>query len=598
MTGKDASNGEGRDPDGVSPDRRLHASITRAELLRRSAGLIGAASFAGIVAACGGSSNGGSSGTGTSISASTAAGTTGASGATTAAAAGRTTGGVMKLGMQTVPPGFDPNKWWNGSAYQGIVNVFDRLYDIDLYSGKTVPSLAADFPEVPADGKTYTFTLRPNVTFHDGSPLTSEDVKYTFERLVSPDLGSEIASVYNVVPIVGMADFLAGKAKELSGITTPDPNTVVFQLDGPDTAFVPSLTYYAASIVPKAVVEKVGHEGFNWAPVGTGPFTMTKIDKQKGVTLEKNSNYWQDGLPYVDGIDWEFNVDPELSVLRILKGDQDLMYEPVPAGAIEQIRGNPDTKDLLVLTTQDEPYWVSLSQKVPELKDVRVRKAIAKAIDKQKLQRVLKGIGAPATGGLFPPPSPYYQEGLGYTLDPEGAKQLLADAGLGSGFTVKAWSPNFTPWTDMAQSAQQDLKAVGITLDYTAMSYDQFVAFTTPAPAGLVFFNWGLAYPHGSYIVDAAFTQAAIEAGCCNYAYYKNPEVDKLALQARASTSESESVDLYKQIDKIVTRDDVVWVPLIYAERADVHSKRLEGYAATTTGTDEPQVTYEFSVSA
>jgi ABC-type transport system substrate-binding protein len=371
---------------------------------------------------------------------------------------------------------------------------------------------------------------------------------------------------------------------------------VTFHFDAPDSAFVPSITYTPASIVPEAVVKRLGQKKFNWAPIGTGPFKVTSVDQQHGVKMSKNTHYWQPGLPKANGVDWQFHIDPQLSALRILKGEQDMMYEPAPAGAINQVRNNPAQKKQLVVTQLNELWWLSLSEKVPELAKLPVRKAIAMAIDKTRLQRVLKGVGTPATGGIFSPLSPYSQPGLGYTYDPAGAKKLLASAGLAKGFSVKAWCANFFPWTDMAQAVQQDLSAIGIKMNLTPMSYDQFVNLTNGAPAGLVFFNWGLSYPHGSFIIDAAFTKAAIKAGCCNYADWSYPGFDALAQEAHRTPSTAKSISLYKKMDHIVTKQQAVWVPLMYGARPDLISARVKGFVSGRGGTDEPKELWSVSV--
>jgi len=502
---------------------------------------------------------------------------------------------TIVFGMETVPPGLDPHKWWNGAAFQGGVNIFDRLLNLDEKTGKIGPGLAA-MPTVSNGGKTYVFKLRSGVAFHDGSPLTADDVKFSFERLLSPELAGEASGIYSVLPIAGIGTFLAGKATSIPGIVVMDPHTVAFHFDAPDSGFVPSITYTPASIVPAAVVKRLGQKKFNWAPVGTGPFKIASVSQQRGVKLVKNPHYWQPGLPKASAVDWQFHVDPQLSALRILRGDQDMMYEPAPAGIIDQVRSNPAKSKQLVVTQLNECWWVSLSEKVPQLKKVEVRKAIAMAIDKDKLHRTLKGIGLVGSGGIFAPLSPYYQAGLAWPYDPAGAKKLLASAGLASGFTVKAWCANFFPWTDMAQSVQQDLSAVGIKMDLTPMSYDQFVNLTNGAPAGLVFFNWGLVYPHGSFIVDAAFTKAAIKAGCCNYADWTSPAFDVLATKAHRTPSTATSISLYKQLDRIVTREEVVWVPLIYGARPDLISSRVQGFESGTGGTDEPKELWTVSV--
>ena len=487
-----------------------HAKVTRRQFLARSGALIGAMS---LVDAGGASAR--------SLTTRTA----------TAAAA--STSDTVVLGMQTVPPGLDPQKWWNGACDQGTISIFDRLIEWGFVDSDTImPGLAVAVPTPTNNGRTYTFKLRSGVTFHDGSPLTANDVKYTYERLVSPKLQAQAASLYTGFSLIGISEFLAGKSANIPGIEVVDPLTVAFHLEEPDSAFLGSFANTMAAIVPQSVVERVGETKFNWAPVGTGPYRITSVDLQRGITLERNPHYWQAGLPKAAGVDWQLNVDPQLSALRILQGTQDLMYEPCPAGVILQVRNNPTKEKQLVITPQNEVWFMSVSQRVPQLRSLDARKAIAMAIDKEKLHRVLLGIGSVANGGIFSPLSPYYQPSISYPYDPTTAKALLASAGVKSGFTVKAWSANYWPWTDMAQSVSEDLRAVGISVDYTPMSYNAYVNFTNPGPPGLMFFNWSLTASGGSGIIDSAFTQTAITEGCCNYPHWTYPGFDALAAEA------------------------------------------------------------------
>jgi ABC-type transport system substrate-binding protein len=148
----------------------------------------------------------------------------------------------------------------------------------------------------------------------------------------------------------------------------------------------------------------------------------------------------------------------------------------------------------------------------------------------------------------------------------------------------------------MAQSVQQDLAAIGIKMKLTQMEYDQFVNLTNGAPAGLVFFNWGLSYPHGSFIIDAAFTAASIKAGCCNYADWTYAGFDKLATEAHRTPSTAQSIALYKKMDRIITQQQVVWVNLIYGARPDLVSTRVKGFEPPIGGTDEPKELWTISV--
>ena len=507
---------------------------------------------------------------------------------------------VLNFAMSTTIPGLDPQKWWNGAAGCGQMAVFESLLTIDPYTEKLVPTLATAMPTVANNGLRYTFKLRKGVKFTNGQPLTSADVKYSFERLVIPSYEAQAGSLYTPLGISGMAEVLNEKSKTLSGITTPDPDTIVFDFDYPDSAFIYLISFPSAAVVPMAQFEEVGFDHFNWNPVGTGPFTADVVNEQTQITLKRNKGYWNPALPHYAGVNWQMGIDDTLSMIRIESGQTDMMYDPVPSGYVENVLGNPTygRNHQAVKTQQDNCYWMSLNLKDPLLKDLRVRQAIAMSIDKPRVLQVMNDLGQVANGGFFSPLSPYYQDGLAYSYDVSKAKSLLAEAGVKKGASVKIWSSNRFPYEAVGQVVQANLATIGIDAQYIPMEYDAFANFTANSPAGILLWAWELYYPSGSYIVDSAFTTSAEKAGCCNYSWYATPSLDQLTVEAHRTTSASEVVALYKEMDKIVVRDEALWVPLVYPIRLDFVSARVRDYqAAVGGGEDQQSYFYKYALT-
>jgi oligopeptide transport system substrate-binding protein len=524
----------------------------------------------------------------------------GSSAGTTAATAQLNKNAVLKFSMSTTIPGLDPQKWWNGAAACGQSVIYESLLTVDPYSQKLLPLLAASLPAVSNSGHRYTFKLRPAAKFTNGAAVTSSDVKFSFERLVIPSFGAEAGSLYQALPITGMSDVVNQKAKTLSGITTPDPQTVVFDFDYPDSAFVYLMGQPMAGVVSQQLANSIGFNKYNWAPVGTGPFTADVVNRESYIVLNRNKAYWNPSVPSYAGVQWRMGIDDSLAMLRIQSGEDDMMYDPVPAGSVAAVLGNPNyVKDgQAVKTPQDNCYWMSLSLKDPVMKDVRVRKAIAMAINKPRVLQAMHALGEVANGGFFSPLSPYYQDGLAYGYDPAQAKSLLAQAGLANGTTIKMWSSNRFPYQAIGQVIQADLAAIGINTQYTPMEYDAFTTFTGNSPAGMLLWAWELAYPSGSYIVDSAFTTAAQKAGCCNYPWFSSPSFDTLTVDAHRSTSASQIVALYRQMDQIVVQQEVLWVPLVYPIRLDFVSARVRNFqAAVGGGEDQPRYFNKYALA-
>ncbi|MBN9072608.1 MAG: ABC transporter substrate-binding protein [Rhizobiales bacterium] len=497
-------------------------------------------------------------------------------------------GGTLRFAQVGVPPGYDLQKWWNAQA--GVITPMlgETLIKVNPYTGERVPALVEGEPAVSEDGLTYTFKLKPNVKFAGGhGVMTADDVKFSWERLMSKELGAESAFIYTGVPFVGLQDFLDGKAKDIAGLKAVDDLTFEARLERPDSAFLPAFSYSYACVMPRSYYEGKALEAVNWSPVGTGPYLIDKLDQAKGLTLVRNPDYWNPDAPFADAVQVEFNVEPQLSLLRIQKNELDLMLEPIPAASLNQIRNDPKLKDYFHEAAQNDCQWLSLPLEIKPFDDLRVRKAVAMAVNKQKLAKVMKGTGVPANGTFFSPKSRYFEDGVAYPYDPEGAKKLLAEAGFPNGIEdVPFWYQNQPPYSDMGPAILEDLAQVGIKCKAEAKIYDQFIQETNPGPPAVILFAWEDAYGHGSYIIDAAFTSGAIQNGCCNYPKVADPKIDELAKLGH-SADLAVSDKAYRDVARLVVKDKVLWVPLLYPVRCDLANKRVKGFESAVYPTGQ-----------
>jgi ABC-type transport system substrate-binding protein len=258
--------------------RALEREITRRRFLGRL-GLGGLAllSGGGLLAACGGDGDDGEAAPpappGTTGAATTGAATTAAAtGAAETVAGEPVRGGTLIFSASSTPFGFDPARWFNTLSATGVFALFDPLLSLAWTENGEVGPGIAELPEVNAEGTLYTFALRPGVMFHHGREMTADDVKFTLERVVDPATASEAGSYYQTLGIVGTEDVLNERSKELTGVTVVDPLTLTVELEQPDSAFLYLLGLPFTGVVPRDVVEELGNDGFNLAPVGTGPF--------------------------------------------------------------------------------------------------------------------------------------------------------------------------------------------------------------------------------------------------------------------------------------------------------------------------------------
>jgi ABC-type transport system substrate-binding protein len=473
--------------------------------------------------------------------------------------------------------------YWGGSGWATGYAMFNTLVGLTPDGKSIVPELARTI-STNKSGTVYTFTLRPNVKFSDGTPMTAADVKYTLERQIDPNGPGQAGSMYGTLGITGTKDFTSGKTPDIAGLKVVNPGVFQIQLDQPNSSILYTLAMSMAGIVPMAYTQKVGTQQFETQPIGTGPYKLQSFSPGQSFSLTRNTVYWdQANRGYLDSINWALNVDPNLAALRILKGQQDLMMDPLSTGTLNSVRNNPTNKKDLRRGAVNNVFFITNSLLNPYTSKLAVRQAIAYAIDRNKVVRGLGGVAQAANGGLFSPLSPYYQPGLNFPYDPERAKALLKKAGLAKGFKITNYSQNHDPQKTIGENVQADLAKIGIRVDTKEYPSTVWAPIVTKNPPAMVTGQWELPYPHGSYLMDSAFTAAALKAGCCNFSTYTSSKFQQLYQAADATTSKSRLISLYKAMDRLAVRDQALWIPIIYPVYATVISSNLKGYTVPGT---------------
>jgi ABC-type transport system substrate-binding protein len=489
-------------------------------------------------------------------------------------------GGTLVHSSSVVPNGgFDHTKHWDWIAVTTGFCCFDPLLKNDpTTSPVQVGPWLADLPDVDADATSYTFHMNPNALFQTGDPVTAADAKFTLERLISPDFGAEMATLYRPIPYVGATDFLNGTAAEVSGIKVIDDHTLQIDLERPESTLLHVLGYPSAGIVNRKVVEQMGNDAYDLHPTGgSGPFMLAEANLDSGLVYERNPNYWNPPYPYVDRVQWEWPVDPQLAILRIIQGQQDTMLENVPTGSIGYLTNNPQNPDGLVIGPFNEIQSISLNLTHPAMSEPRVRQAIAMAVDKDRIGQVLQGTGRPAgTGGVLTPGlGDLHSDNIGYSFDPAGAKQLLDAAGFGGGFDVDYWGVNISPFKEQNSVILQNLTDLGIRVNLQLRDFTTIVNQWIAHPAAIIDYQCEIAYPSGAYLMDQVFSQAAIDNQCCNPAGFSDPHMEELLVKGHEAATDEEATAIYREADTYVTKDVVVMVPTIYQNKPDYVSSRV-----------------------
>ncbi len=467
-------------------------------------------------------------------------------------------GGTLVQITQPEPPNLAPYISTSGPIGQVTAKVFDGLLEYD-FNLKPQPSVAEKF-EVAADGKTITFNLRRDVKFHDGKPLTSEDVRFTF------------MDVLKKVHPRGIATF-----RELTAVDTPDAHTVVFKLSNPAPYLIMALSGYESPLLPKHVYGEGDiktHPSAN-TPVGSGPFKFVEWRRGEFVRLDKNKDYWRSGQPYLDRVVVRFINDSGTRTAVLEKGEAHVAgFGAVPYNDVKKLAAMPSievtTKGYEMISPVVE---LMLNTKQAPLDNAKVRQAISYAIDRKfAIDNIWFGFGKPATGVISSnfAPSGLYSPGLDYTVADRIARanKLLDEAGLprkadGVRFEmVHDLTPYGEEWQRFGEYVQQALGQVGIKL---TLRYEDVAKWLKRVYTDYDFmmtsnFLYNLADPVLG--VHRSFHSDRIRPGTVfvNAARWTSPETDAIMDKATVEIDPGKRAALYKDLVRITSEAS----PIVY----------------------------------
>ena len=454
--------------------------------------------------------------------------------------------------------------------------IYDPLLRKHPETGQIVPGLAESF-DVSEDGMVITLNLQQGVTFHDGTPLTSEVVAFSLDRITDPELASPMAS-----QITGNVD----------SIETPDEYTVVINMQEPFAPFLDSLAEVSLAPVSPAAVEQYGAD-FGLNPVGTGPFRFVSTVPDEELVLERNEDYnWapdyydHQGPPYLDQLIVLNVTEVGTRMALIETGEVDLIYSPLNA-QVPAFENDPDFY-VHYATRPGVPRVFVMNTELPPLDDPLVREAIAWAVDRERiLDEVFENIGEVARGVITPGLLGYWEEGEslwpGYDLD--RAAELLAEAGWedtdGDGILDRDGQPlSLTygqipgfPFDLYGQILAADLAELGIEVSIENQEQAAYLAELRAGRWHLAGMLFAATDPDVLYIVGHS---SSIDSAW-NTARYNNPVVDDLLEQARTTLDQEERASLYQEVQEIFL-DDMPYIPYYLIQNAHIVHQRLQGF--------------------
>ncbi len=471
-----------------------------------------------------------------------------------------TRGGRLLVVRPADSSSWDPKFTNDTNTIQSQYQLYATLIQNSTDGLELRPALAESW-ELSPDSRTFTFRLRANAKFCDGSPITAEDVRFSYERAMAKD--SRVTWQFPASPT----------------IETPDARTVRITLNRPNVAFVSYLTLWGSSVLSKAYTERVGVEEMGQKPLGSGPFCLSRWNKGQSVVLTRNPHYWDQDRPYLDEVELRVLPDENAAMLQLRAGQIDVALS-VPHN---QFRALANVPGISVKRTNlyASASFVPNLRTVPAFRDVKVRQAMLAALDREAMvEAVLFGNGRPVQ-------SPFYGAGLLFHTtdfavkhDLERAKKLMAESSFPQGFTAKLTIPSGDDLANqLAVITADQLARIGIKLQIQPTEPGTILQMRSSG-------QFEMFYKLGSNtVIDPAmnipFDFWSREEGGTDSAFsgYRNEELVRLSKAAEGEQDVAKRTAIYRDFQRIAMDEApqlyLVHPSVVYATRANVQGFEL-----------------------
>ncbi len=473
-------------------------------------------------------------------------------------------GGRLNMGLLVEPPALDPFHQAADARIRVTVLMYQGLF-YESPTGEAIPLLAESYT-VSDDGLVYTIKLREGVKFHTGAEMTAEDVAYSYNYIRDAENGSP-----------GAGDFAA-----VDDIVVIDDYTVEITLSAANASLPMTLGNKYGAVIPAGYFDdENAKNAMNVASVGTGPFKLGEFVPNSQVVLEKNPDYWEQGMPYLDGIDFSIlpNSASMLVALRNNRVDLVALSRPQDVQQVQNIAG------------LEIERWPSLGQtaidlgaETAPLDNLKVRQAISLAVDKQEVMQASIGDFGTVLGTV----PAGLQEQWGLPLDEvpmqgpdiEAAKALMAEAGMADGFTLTLTTINGYDWMDPAAvTLREQLGEIGITVDIQRVDLGVWINNFRSKQMGFTFNDWAT-QPDPNLLFYRHFHKAPEGADFRNWA---NDSASALLDEGRATSDQAKRREIYLEFQKELA-DTVPTIMLFSPDHITVRNDRVHNYVQHPTG--------------
>jgi ABC-type transport system substrate-binding protein len=432
-----------------------------------------------------------------------------------------------------------------GLLFSGLVTL-----DSDL---QVVPDLAESW-EIDDTGTVYRFHLHPDATFHDGKPITAQDVVYSIDRACDPERGSVKRCQSYLDDIVGAKERSEGEVTSIAGLEAIDDHTLQITIDAPKPYFLSKLTYPTSFVVQKENVEETRGK---WTahPVGSGPFKMVE-NSHTGMVLGAFDDYYR-GRPNVDQLVFNYRGQ---SMNLYERGELDVIE--VGAEYIDRVLdpNDPLHKDLRIVS-QADVWYIGFNTTMPPFDDPNVRRALAHATNKKAIAEIALNKMVLPADGILPPGIPGYNPQLeGLVYDAQLAADAMAESEYGDASELPPITLTVTGAETGEMLAEMYSQVLGVDIEVQVVSWGEFLAGLDNQDIQMFSLGWIGDYPDPQNFLDMLFHSES----AYNHSAYSNPDLDALVEQARVEQDHEKRMALYQEAEQLLV-EDAPWIPLYHS---------------------------------